>query len=353
MKQKNSDTPTNLPCTIIQDLLPSCADGLASAETIAAVCEHTSHCASCARTLKDMKRPDVSRNDTSATRELDYLKKIRCRGKRNLLAVSLLTMFLFLILIGIGCYGIGFEAKGVADYTVYPSLLFTDNETPAGTCIILQGNLQNPSMVWTDTNIRMEGNIAYITFRERLAFPWERNFNFYAAYEVPDSIHQVFLYDNVVWENGALISSRTNQIYQEKHLYIGDMSANGALAIALGIAETFGNYKNSLQTSAEPYSWTLQFEDPILNEAAFNQKMQSYACVLLALVDNLGEVSWEYRLAANNTDTFDINTSDADAHLRKNTLSTTQAGIITGKDIKDFSLSISALQELLDILYLY
>ncbi len=352
MKPETSDTPINLPCTVIQDLLPSCADGLASAETIAAVYEHTAHCANCARILKDMKRPDASRNEITATQELDYLKKIRGRSKKNLLAVSLLTLLLFLILLGIRCYGIGFTAKGVADYTSYPSLVFTDNETAAGTCMVLQGTLQNPAMVWTDTNIRTEGSIAYITFRERLALPWERNSDFYAAYEVPDSIRQVFLYDNVVWENGTLISARTNQIYQKKHPYIGDVSANGALAMALGIAGSFGNYKNFLQTSSEPYSWTLQFEEPILNEAAFNQKMQSYACVLLALVDNLGEISWEYRLAADEPDTFDMDTS-AGTLPHKNTLTTEQAGIITGRDIKDCSQSISALQELLDILYLY
>ena len=354
MNRENLDTITNLPCAIVQDLLPSCVDGLASAETVAAVEAHTTHCADCARILKSMEQPDASQEKPLAASELDYLKKIRHRGKRNLLAASLFTLLLLLLLTCIRCYGIGFQAKGVADYMIYPSLISAGNDMTERTCMVLQGDLQNSSMVWTDTKIHIEGDIAYITFRERLALPWEHNAGFYAAYEVPDSINQVYLYDNIVWEKGTLISDRTNQIYQEKHLYIGDMSANGALANALGITNTFGNFKNSLQTSREPYGWTLEFEEPILNEVSFNQKMQAYACVLLALVDNLGEVSWEYTPSGNDfSESPDMNTVSDKHRLCRQTLTLDQACKITGRDIKDYSLSISALQELLDLLYLY
>lgn len=103
----------------------------------------------------------------------------------------------------------------------------------------------------------------------------------------------------MVWENERLITERANRIYAEKHLYTGDAPANGRLAGAIGIGALFGNYKNVLQTTSEPYGWIFQFEEPVKNEDIFNRRIQEYACLLLALTDNLGEVSWEYTVAGN------------------------------------------------------
>ena len=55
-----------------------------------------------------------------------------------------------------------------------------------------------------------------------------------------------------------------------------------------------GSFKNELQTTAEPYGWTLHFEKSTANSAVFDEKMKGYACALIALTDNLGEVSWTY-----------------------------------------------------------
>lgn len=81
------------------------------------------------------------------------------------------------------------------------------------------------------------------------------------------------MFDFVIWENEQLITERANRIYAEKHLYIGDASANGRLAGALGIGTLFGSYKNFLQTTTEPYGWTFQFEEPVKNETIFNRGM--------------------------------------------------------------------------------
>ena len=78
--------------------------------------------------------------------------------------------------------------------------------------------------------------------------------------------------------------------------YIGDMSANLKIADAAEVSERYGAYKNELQTSKEPYGWTIILEEPISpsQETKTRQKMLSDACLIIASVDNLGVVTWRY-----------------------------------------------------------
>ena len=67
----------------------------------------------------------------------------------------------------------------------------------------------------------------------------------------------------------------------------------------MGISRELGSFKNELQTSGEPYGWTLNFEESTSNSAVFEERMKAYACVLIALTDNLGQVSWNYTVELN------------------------------------------------------
>ncbi len=85
--------------------------------------------------------------------------------------------------------------------------------------------------------------------------------------------------------------SLAERLYATKHPYVGDASANGMTASALGISASLGGFTNELFTDAEPYGWRLNFENAPNSKY---DKMSAYAAALLALVDNLGYVEWSY-----------------------------------------------------------
>ena len=81
------------------------------------------------------------------------------------------------------------------------------------------------------------------------------------------------------------------RLFETKHAYVGDASANGRTASALGISAVLGAFTNELHTSDEPYGWRLNFKT---NTDKSIDPMSNYAVVLMALVDNLGYVEWTY-----------------------------------------------------------
>lgn len=160
----------------------------------------------------------------------------------------------------------------------------------------------------------------------------------------------------LIWENGMEINKADNrvntyvqtyscfgnsesgsmaeQLYKAKNPYIGDMTANGKLASVLKIQDSLGSYKNELQTKEEPYGWTFEFEEAVEqeNEEKLNSIMKKNAYVLLALIDNLNEVTWTYQLG-NESKALSVTAAQATKEI--------------GQDIKSFSDSSIGVQELL------
>ncbi len=71
----------NLPCEIIQDLLPSYADGITGQETAEAVEYHLEDCEGCKKIYEDMKKEYDKKMETGEEKEL--LKKINKKMKRK------------------------------------------------------------------------------------------------------------------------------------------------------------------------------------------------------------------------------------------------------------------------------
>lgn len=102
-----------------------------------------------------------------------------------------------------------------------------------------------------------------------------------------------------------------------------------------------GSFTNELQTTSEPYGWTLNFQDSIRNPETFEAQMRDYACVLLALTDNLGQMSWTYT-AETETGTV----------KRQGTMTEQEASQYLGEPVKSFGESPGKLQELLELIRL-
>lgn len=106
--------------------------------------------------------------------------------------------------------------------------------------------------------------------------------------------------------------------YLRKHPYIGSASDNTSLALALGIEETFGGFTSELQTSKQPYGWTIHLtESQTTAEDTLRKKMTTYAYAILALIDNVDFITWEYSDTSVQTKTYTITTAEANAQLGK------------------------------------
>lgn len=99
---------SNISCNIIRDLLPSYLDKLTSDESNELVEAHLQGCPACREVLAALSQT-VAVDTTEASREIDYLKKIRAK-RRKILLVAVLACTLFfgaIAAIGIKVFVIG------------------------------------------------------------------------------------------------------------------------------------------------------------------------------------------------------------------------------------------------------
>lgn len=315
-------------CEVVRDLLPTYIEGLTSEVTNKEIESHLSSCKECEIIYNEMKTPI---EDPLETREMDYLKKVKQRTDKKIITGVALIVGFFLLLMGIRMYVVGGNVNSIANY--YTSMSTTKEGKDV---LILQGELANREKVFKKHTVTIEDGTATIKLIERAALPWEDNNNYYVGYEIPSGVNRIILNEHIIWEDGVVIGMETNKIYETKHVYVGDASANGRTAGALQIGK-FGSFLNSLQTTEEPYGWTMKFTESITNDTIFNERMTQYAYVILSLIDNLGEVSWEYKNGSK---------------VITKTVTTKEATKALGQDIKEYSKSISEFQRLLNQLYL-
>lgn len=126
--------------------------------------------------------------------------------------------------------------------------------------------------------------------------------------------------------------SMAGRLFETKHAYVGDASANGRTASALGISANLGSFTNELYTTGEPYGWKLILGDV---PSGSYSKMEAYSIALMALIDNLSYVSWEYN--------GDLGT----------TFTAERASQRIGRDVKSAADTVEDLESLLDELGIY
>lgn len=315
-------------CEVVRDLLPTYIEGLTSEVTNEEIESHLSSCKECEMIYNEMITPI---EDPLEMKEMDYLKKVKQRTDKKIITGVALIVGFFLLLMGIRMYVVGGNVNSIANY--YTSMSTTKEGKDV---LILQGELANREKVFKKHTVTIEDGTATIKLIERAALPWEDNNNYYVGYEIPSGVNRIILNEHIIWEDGVVIGRETNKIYETKHAYVGDASANGRTAGALQIGK-FGSFLNSLQTTEEPYGWTMKFTESITNDTIFNERMTQYAYVILSLIDNLGEVSWEYKNGSK---------------VITKTVTTKEATKALGQDIKEYSKSISEFQTLLNQLYL-
>jgi len=320
----------NLSCELVQDLLPSYVDGLTSKVTNQAVEKHVSACAACAEVLRQMRRPEQDMERMDGT--IDYLKKVRRHHRRTILAVILCAFALLCSVIGIRSQVIG-DASAGADLSI----------TVTGNKITVDGVIRSEGQSYLRTVFQEryeEGKEGVINLSIYTARRYNgRKTEFHAEYTAYGAVNGIYVNGVPVsyWRDGVRIDAQATQLFFARHPYIGDMPSNGRVSDALKIWESFGPFTNQLQTAETPYGWTLKLEYEISDAGAEKAlaQMKADACGMLAAIDNLCYVTWEYRTSHG---------------VEQYTITEAEATEAAGREIKSCAESPESIQALLETL---
>lgn len=314
-----------LDCAIVRDLLPSYVDGLSSDITNQAIEEHLGDCPDCAEALRRMRDPEAKMGPPAP--EVDYLKKVRRRSTGRSLIIGIVLMLIGMTLMSFRIFYVG-SAADASDVACHVTVE-GDTVTVSGT--LTSSGLGISRMAFSDSS----GMVQVKVYTAPKAF--FNHGDFTASYAAGSDVVQVRIDDLILWENGKTISNTAARLFQAMTPFVGNMPSNSKIAAILGVSDQFGPYTNELQTSTEPYGWTLCLETDIPQdeEHAVQDSMAADSYVMLATIGNLSYVTWEYQVDGNEQE-YTVTAEDAAAYA--------------GGDIKACAKSASQLQTLLESL---
>lgn len=315
-----------LPCELIRDLFPSYIDGLTSEVTNEAVKEHVSECEGCREILGAMKEPSAEpEHGREEKEEIDFLKKTRTRT-RTIILGTVLTAILTMAAAWIA-------ATYFAGSQIYSANVVCQVDVD-GNKLSVNAAAADPSRAISSVEYTEEDSVVTISFKAVKKSPFHQG-EMQSAFEASGEITQVCLGEQIVWARGERISPIASAVYNSRHPYVGDMPANGKSIIAMDMVNQLGNFRNQLQTASEPYGWTmtLETEIEISRQEQKEQEMRGYAYLLLAVIDNLGEVSFEYY---------------TDGQMHTVSVNLEEASEFAGEDIKACGRDVVKLQKLVD-----
>ena len=350
-----------LPCALVEDLLPAYVEGLTSEETRAAVEAHLASCPACAAKRTAMgaeAEPEVEQTETA--REVDYLKTVRRRGRRRVMLAVLATLLVLTA---------GFAAK---------VFLIGSPLDPAGTAVSAQreddvlrvqiSSAASGNAFW-DWTVENQDGVVVITARSVLVSPLFRDGT--GTVEVPlEGVTEIWLgeagWGRMIWQEDTEISADAWALYQARTSYVGDASAVGKVLAAVDTwYGPYIEYTISLQTDQEPYGLTIHFDDITAHMSkdsvirVTDQRMYTLAPTLLALIGNLERVQWTCALSDGTYHTQTVTLEEVDEALpdwiEARNLAHDLISPDNGPDwtvpesIKDYAASPAAVQRLIDL----
>lgn len=296
----------DLTCAVVGDLLPAYAEGLTAPETNDAVERHLSGCDSCSAKLAAMLSPEPEQEREETAKEVDYLKKVKRRSRKRVALAVVLTV---LILVGALAAKV-FVIGSPADAQSMSLGLWTDD----GALQVEISSADSAKVYW-DWQTETADGIVTITAREGLVSGLHPTAS--AKFSVPlEGVEEVYLCGQIIWQEGlsTLSLQKFETLYEAQTPYVGDPSALNRIAQALYLESLLGSYTFSLQTAAEPYGWTLEFGREMV-EGMTDTMMSYLAPQMLAVVGNLGTVSWTYPDTDGTAQTRTITLEEVNARL--------------------------------------
>lgn len=277
----------DLTCGVVRDLLPSYVEGLTSPESNTAVERHLSGCPDCAQLRAALAgAPEPAAPEDA--KEVDYLRKVKRRGWRRVIAAVAVTVLLFTAGVAAKLFVIGtpIQTQGMS-WTI-------NTDVPGQLDIQVYAIWSGTACRQWETEQEPEG-IVRITCRQVLPSPIS-NSGDYRAVLSTEGINAVYLGDQLIWQGGIEISPQIDRVYQAQTPYAGDASAVGQV-LSAGRFDWIGDYTIELQTSTQPYRLTLNFSAPHtpggirLSETGLYQDMAA----VLAIIGNLDEIECAFR----------------------------------------------------------
>lgn len=326
-------TEKKIPCEVIQDLLPLYVDRLTSEATGQEIEKHMKECEACTNRLNLLKtelQSGASEKKQEQDREIDYLKKVKKSGiKKVLLSVTMILALLFLA-VGLKLFVIGSPNPR---YTLLYTNMYEDYFEISG--MVLDSAASVSRYVIKENG---DGTTELVVYTCLPSF-FHRSGMFQTKIFFDEIGSGINVGGATIKQDGTMISKLANDVYEARNPYVGDVSADGKLVAAIGMTNTCGYATTELQTAEEPYGWTFHFTDSVKSAAVFEEHMKNYACVLIAMTDNLSEVHW----------TYTVETDDGWVE-RESGINKEACSAYVGADIKQFSENPEKVQELLDIL---
>ena len=146
-------------------------------------------------------------------------------------------------------------------------------------------------------------------------------------------IKEIWIDNRIIWKDGETISPQTAEVYNARNPYVGDMSANGKLVSVLQMETRLGTFSSELKTKEQPYVWKMIFQDTDELKGFDVERAKSYAYILLAEVENLSEISFEY-IEQGKVHQFSVTAEDATEYA--------------GDNIKEIGKNVNKLQKLIE-----
>ncbi len=317
-----------IPCEVIRDLFPSYIDGLTSEKTTQLVDEHIAECRECAEALHSMRgdADEAILPGEDDQKEIDFLKKTRLMQKIAFLSsMAAIIMAALFVILRVFIVGSSYDGTMyiVNKVSVEEGFLCLNISTSDSATVLSRVKYDEEDGVVT-----IKANLVPVSILKRARSEY--------AFKLSDpaSLKQVKIGSQVIWDDGESISPLASLVYASRHDYIGDMSANGKSANAIGVYSRLGEYENQLETAAEPYGWIIRPKNDIPSGKSVltESDMESMAYVLIGVIGNLDHVTYEY-------------TVDGDA--RSLSFTAADADAFFGRSIKDCGKSARVLNELI------
>lgn len=314
---------TTLPCEVVNDILPLYIDNLTSPVTNTLIENHLNSCKSCNKKYLSMKNPIAEEDiETADKKEIDFLKKTKKHNQKIILVVSIFIFVIAFFSVMAKYFLIGSYVN--AEYLNY-SLDVAENGLHINGQSTSDSGIQRVEITESDGIVE----IAIRTVEKSLFY--SRSFE--ETFQSAQDIKQVWIGDQIVWADGMKISPLTAALNVNYNPYVGGMPQNGKLVTTLNMVSYTGNFTNELQTTTEPYGWTMFFEKdfPASQKKELEEHLHAYAYILLAEIGNLGELTYEYTL---------------DGVPQTLTVTADDASKYAGQNIKDVGKDITALEQL-------
>lgn len=280
----------DLTCGVVRDLLPSYVENLLGEESREAVDRHLETCPACTA-QKEAMAARTGPEPEEAAKEVDYLRRVK---KGTVKKIVLAVVCTALVLLG----GAALKLFVIGTPLQAQSVAVLDEGMCSNNSLALSLISTNSGSALYGWKVETVDGVASIYARDVLASPLHSSGLGYL--EVPlEGVREVWLggtsgQGRLIWAEGTIIDKETLDLLDAKAPYCGDAPALGNIAKLLRVGDRIGRYNISLQTSERPYRWTLEFEDAEETTSATWGMSRFLGYQMLALVENLDEVSFRY-----------------------------------------------------------